>query len=326
MTTSEEDNSIEHITSTIKSTKLTDSQAEKLKSIIESIPTILTSLENSNYDEIYGYRINTTDKEYVNESIRNEILLKFLAADQYNVELSKQRIIKTLNWRNKFQPLHAAFVEKFHVELNELGVITNSKSNKQNLKVITWNLYGNLKNPKKIFEKFGGGSTTEFPGSQFLRWRIGLMEKSLQLIDFSSVENNKIGQIHDYKNVSMFKIDPNMKVATKEIIEIFGNNYPELLSTKFFINVPLIMGWVFTFFKTIKVINEDTLKKFQVLNHGNLTESLNTEDLSKDYCGSLNKSLFDLDVSNEIKLTEYGEIILKKLSDDEIEHVNDDVE
>ena len=80
------------------------------------------------------------------------------------------------------------------------------------------------------------------------------MEKSLQLIDFTSTTDNRIAQVHDYNNVSMFKIDPGMK-ATKEIITIFGANYPELLSTKFFINVPLIMGWVFIF-KTIRVITE----------------------------------------------------------------------
>ena len=60
------------------------------------------------------------------------------------------------------------------------------------------------------------------------------MEKSLQLIDFTSTTDNRIAQVHDYNNVSMFKIDPGMKKATKEIITIFGANYPELLSTKFF--------------------------------------------------------------------------------------------
>ncbi|KAI5951190.1 SFH5 [Candida jiufengensis] len=317
---------VESVIDSIKSQKLSKENAEKLLILIELLPQILSELNNPDYDEIFGYRINTNEKPHVNVPVRNEILLKYLAADKYDLELAKKRIINCLNWRNKFQPLHAAFEEKFDSELNELGVITNFNNTGANLKIITWNLYGNLKNPKKIFEKFGGNSIKELPGSQFLRWRIGLMEKSLQLVDFTDPKNNKIGQIHDYNNISMFKIDPGQKQSTKEIIEIFGSNYPELLSTKFFINVPLIMGWVFTFFKTIRIINEETLKKFQVLNNGNLTEFLPSNELPKSYGGSSGKSIFDLDISNSIKLNDYGEIILKKIGDDEIEHNNDDVE
>lgn len=200
---------------TINSTTLTTDQATKLAKLIDLIPKILAKLDNPNYDEIFGYRINTSDKPHVDINIRNEILLKFLAADDYDLQLSTQRLIKCLNWRNKFQPLHAAFKEEFDPELNSLGVITDFSKADDNLHVITWNLYGNLKNPKKIFEKFGdsGGSESAddvLPGSQFLRWRIGLMEKSLQLIDFTSKDNHKIGQIHDYNNVSMFRIDPGM--------------------------------------------------------------------------------------------------------------------
>lgn len=317
--------SIEEVKATIKSVELTDSQAEKLSKLIDSLPKIISGLDNPEYDEIFGYRINTKDKPYVDESIRNEILLKFLAADDYNLELLEKRLIDSLNWRNEFQPLSAAFEETFDKELNELGVITNFPNS--NLKITTWNLYGNLKNPKKIFEKFGANNkVSKLPGSQFLRWRVGLMEKSLQLIDFTSTTDNRIAQVHDYNNVSMFKIDPGMKKATKEIITIFGANYPELLSTKFFINVPLIMGWVFTFFKTIRVITEATLKKFQVLNHGNLLESFNPDELPKVYGGKVEKSLFDIDVSDDIKLSEYGEVILKKVGDEEINHINDDVE
>ncbi|RCK63690.1 Phosphatidylinositol transfer protein SFH5 [Candida viswanathii] len=317
--------SVDDIKATIKSTELKNGQAEKLATLIGSIPKILAKLDNPEYDEIFGHRINTTDKPYVDESIRNEILLKFLAADGYDLDLATKRITQTLNWRNKFQPLSAAFEEDFDDELNELGVVTNFP--KSRLHITTWNLYGNLKNPKKIFEKFGANNkNVELPGSQFLRWRIGLMEKSLQLIDFTSKDNNKIAQVHDYNNVSIFRIDPGMKKATKEIITIFGDNYPELLSTKFFINVPLLMGWVFTFFKTIGVISQETLDKFQVLNHGDLLEFFSKSELPKNYGGDVDKTLFKLDVEELIELSEYGEVVLKKIGDEEIKNVNNDVE
>ena len=356
--TSSSNNPHYDVKSTIKSTKLNDEQAQKLTKLISSVPDILKQTKNPAYDEIFGYRINSDGLEYVDIPKRNEILLKFLAADNYDLDLATKRLIATFNWRNEFQPLHAAFDEQFHQELNELGVITQFASGNDNLHVITWNLYGNLKSPKKIFQKFGEGADDgqreglaksssnsnsnssssgnnrgkNLPGSQFLRWRIGLMEKALQLVDFTDSKNHKIAQIHDYNNVSMFRIDPGMKAATKEIIEIFGQNYPELLSTKYFINVPLIMGWVFTFFKTIGVISAETLKKFQVLNHGDLKETLPKLELPESYGGVKSakgdpkRSLFDLDVSESIKLTKYGQVVLQRLGDEEIAHNNDEVE
>ena len=163
-------NDHEDVKNTINSTTLTTDQATKLAKLIDLIPKILAKLDNPNYDEIFGYRINTSDKPHVDINIRNEILLKFLAADDYDLQLSTQRLIKCLNWRNKFQPLHAAFKEEFDPELNSLGIITDFSKADDNLHVITWNLYGNLKNPKKIFEKFGdsGGSESAddvLPGS-----------------------------------------------------------------------------------------------------------------------------------------------------------------
>ena len=322
------------IASTIKTTELNEEQAAKLQTLVEEIPNILASTNNPEYDEIFGYRINKTNLEYVDENIRNEILLKFLIADKYDIELTKSRLIKTFNWRNEFQPLKAGFEEIFPDELNLLGSITkfpNSNTNNNNLLLLgitTWNLYGNIKNPKILFEKFGQeeDNQNKLPGNLFLRWRIGLMEQSLQLIDFTDPKLNQIAQIQDTNNVSIFNIDPGMKKGMKDIIQILGDNYPELLSIKFFINVPYIMGWIFTFLKKIGIINEDTLKKFQVLNHGDLTDFYPADFLPKSYGGNKDQTIFDINISKEIKLKEYGQIMLKKSIDKEITTSNQEVE
>lgn len=52
----------------------------------------------------------------------------------------------------------------------------------------------------------------------------------------------KITQVHDYKNISFLRQSPAVKTASKETIEIFSANYPELLKEKFFVNVPAVMG------------------------------------------------------------------------------------
>lgn len=304
----------------VLSQTLTEDEEAKLQKLIDSIPEILKSTDNPEYDEIYGYRIAPDSAEHVEPIIRNEILLKFLISDEYNVETTGEKIKNTLNWRNKFRPLSAAYAEKYDADLEKLGVITDYKGNKDNFLVVTWNLYANLKNPKKLFAQFGVGvdskETSELPGTMFLRWRIGIMERSLALLDFTDPDNLKVAQVHDYNNVSMFRMDPGMKAATKEIISIFGDNYPELLSKKYFINVPILMGWVFAFFKATGLMSAATLKKFEMLNHGDLSLALGANNLPKDYNGGVENAevanIFVLAVT-DIKVPAYGEVLEAKL-------------
>lgn len=61
----------------------------------------------------------------------------------------------------------------------------------------------------------------------FVRWRIQLMEESIKLLDFETID--QFVQIHDYDGVSMFSRDANQKAAAKEATSIFGTHYPEFL-------------------------------------------------------------------------------------------------
>lgn len=74
-------------------------------------------------------------------------------------------------------------------------------------------------------------------------------------------------QVHDYQQVSFLRRDPLVKAATSRTIELLGMHYPETLSRKFFVNVPLVMGWVYTAMKL--VVAKETAKKFTVLSSGN---------------------------------------------------------
>lgn len=73
-------------------------------------------------------------------------------------------------------------------------------------------------------------------------------------------------QVHDYLGVSFLRMDPHVKAASKEIIQVFSTAYPELLKEKFFVNVPLVMGWVFSAMKLF--LAPATVKKFHVLSYG----------------------------------------------------------
>ena len=74
-------------------------------------------------------------------------------------------------------------------------------------------------------------------------------------------------QIHDYLNVSFLRQNPYVKAASKEAISTFSKYYPETLSRKFFVNVPVVMGWMFQAMKL--VLSKETVRKFTVLSYGN---------------------------------------------------------
>jgi phosphatidylinositol transfer protein SFH5 len=88
------------------------------------------------------------------------------------------------------------------------------------------------------------------------------MEVSLKELDLASatvpippngIDPYRMVQVHDYLNVSFLRMDPAVKAASKEVIQ-------------FFVNVPLLMGWVFAAMKLF--LSPDTVKKFHPLSYG----------------------------------------------------------
>ncbi|KAG1157353.1 hypothetical protein G6F37_006771 [Rhizopus arrhizus] len=109
------------------------------------------------------------------------------------------------------------------------------------------------------------------------------MEKGIQQIDLIHVDSMIV--IHDYKGASMLGRTQNAKTATKEIVKIMQDNYPEFLATKFFVNVP---WWGSTIFKLIRPwLSEATVKKFVVCSNDelypNLTKLIPEENLADAY-------------------------------------------
>lgn len=59
----------------------------------------------------------------------------------------------------------------------------------------------------------------------------------------NGIDPYRMVQVHDYLNVSFLRMDPTIRAASKQTIQTFSMAYPELLKGKFFVNVPLVMGW-----------------------------------------------------------------------------------
>jgi hypothetical protein len=101
------------------------------------------------------------------------------------------------------------------------------------------------------------------------------MELSVKELDLPSAtvpiatdgeDQYRMIQVHDYLNVSFLRMDPHVKAASKETIQVFALAYPELLKEKFFVNVPVVMGWMFSAMKLF--LSPATIKKFHVLSYG----------------------------------------------------------
>ncbi|PRT56434.1 Phosphatidylinositol transfer protein SFH5 [Wickerhamiella sorbophila] len=217
--------------------------------VYESLKKTLPKLiEQANYSELYGIDFSS-NAEWT--TAHEKVLHKFLVANKYELEPSKTQLLNTLKWRKEFKPLEAK--DEVHSDdLQKLGIITKSPSGK----IITWNLYGAIKNRQEVFGKLDA----------FLRWRVGLMERGISLLDLSSDEFGTMDQVHDYMDVSFLRMDRETKAASSKTIKLFQDYYPEFLSAKYFVNVPFLMTWVFTFAKAF--MSKETADKMHVIGNG----------------------------------------------------------
>jgi len=145
--------------------------------------------------------------------------------------------------------------------------------------VVMWNVYGAVKDHVATFGDVDA----------FLRWRVGLMERgvtALRLMDEgmeAPMDGIAMVQVHDYLNVSFLRLPAETKAATKKTIEVLSAHYPELLSRKYFVNVPVVMGWMFAAMKVF--LAKETVAKFQVLSYGSYVAAELGEGVPKEYGG-----------------------------------------
>ncbi|OAX77514.1 phosphatidylinositol transfer protein SFH5 [Emergomyces africanus] len=241
---------------------------------------LATILKKADHNEMWGVTLKDSD-----DVPTVNVLIKFLRANEGDVKLAEEQLTKALEWRKKMDPL--ALAEKASYSSGKfkgLGYVAIYKDQKQGDVVFTWNIYGSVKDVNRTFGDI----------DEFIKWRVALMEmavKDLKLneatsvIDYSGEDPYQMIQVHDYQNVSFLRLNPSIKSATKQTIDVFSTAYPELLKEKFFVNVPALMGWVFTALKVF--LSKNTIRKFHPITNGvNLAREFTFADkLPKSYGG-----------------------------------------
>ncbi|WVF67791.1 phosphatidylinositol transfer protein SFH5 [Kwoniella sp. CBS 6097] len=225
---------------------------------------LLEILKEADHSQIWGVTLSAETPPKFSTLL---ILQKYLRSVSNDVGQAATALTKTLRWRKDFDLDGAGEkVEKeFGPDFEGLGYVTSVKHDGQD-EIVTWNVYGAVKSLKDTFGDL----------DRFLRWRVALMERAVSHLHLESNttpipdfgkgnDPHRIAQVHLYEGVSFLRMDPHVKAASKATIEIMSAHYPELLSRKFFVGVPLIMSWMFTAMKLI--ISAETAKKFVVISY-----------------------------------------------------------
>jgi hypothetical protein len=229
-----------------------------LAQFFERLPAIVSS---SGHAEMWGVPLKDS-----NDAPTVNVLIKFLRANEGNVKLAEEQLTKALKWRKEMNPSALAESTSYSAtKFGGLGYLTVYKEANGAETVVTWNIYGGVKDINTTFGDM----------DEFVKWRVALMELAVKelkmaeatsVIDYDGEDPYQMIQVHDYLNVSFLRLNPAIKAATKKTIEVFTTAYPELLREKFFVNVPAIMGWMFAAMKVF--LSKNTTRKFHPISNG----------------------------------------------------------
>jgi hypothetical protein len=111
--------------------------------LFDRLPTILTSI---GHDEMWGVQLkDSADIPTVN------VLIKFLRANEGNVQAAEDQLRKALQWRKDVNPLALAESGKYSAaKFGGLGYLTTYEKDGRPL-VFTWNIYGAVKDVNATF-------------------------------------------------------------------------------------------------------------------------------------------------------------------------------
>ncbi|KAE8668476.1 Patellin-3 [Hibiscus syriacus] len=191
------------------------------------------------------------------------ILMKFLRARDFKAKDAFLMIKNTIQWRKGFG-IDDLLDEDLGDDMDK--VVFMHRKDKEGHPVC-YNVYGEFQN-KELYQK---AFSDEEKRMKFLRWRIQLLEKSIRKLDFSPGGVNTIFQVSDLKN-SPGPGKKELRLATKQALQVLQDNYPEFVAKQVFINVP---WWYLAFYTMISpFMTQRTKSKFVVALPAKSTETL----------------------------------------------------
>ncbi|KAD3068565.1 hypothetical protein R6Q59_017425 [Mikania micrantha] len=164
------------------------------------------------------------------------ILKKFLKAKDYNAQNAFEMIGKTIMWREDFN-VDKVFDEMFGPDLDNIGYVEGKDKAGHPL---CYQMYEAFKDKEILRYRLG----TKESSDQFLRWRIRLMERCIQKLDFRPDGSDSVIQIIDVKNIPRQFLNEIFQ-GSKKYFSILQENYPGIIYRFVIVNVPM---WFFAFY------------------------------------------------------------------------------
>ncbi|XWS43899.1 hypothetical protein CRYUN_Cryun16bG0144400 [Craigia yunnanensis] len=205
------------------------------------------------------------------------ILLKFLRARDFRVSDSFHMLEKCLAWRKEFKADNVAEEDLGFKELEEVVAYMHGYDREGH--PVCYNTYGVFRD-KDMYERFFGD---EEKLKKFLRWRVQVLERGINLLHFKPGGINSIIQVTDLKDMPKREL----RVASNQIISLFQDYYPEMVARKIFINVPWYFSVLYSMFSPF--LTQRTKSKFVISGQGYAAETLykfiRPEDVPVQYGG-----------------------------------------
>ena len=149
------------------------------------------------------------------------ILLKFLRARDFKVKDAFTMIKNTVRWRKEFG-MEGLLDEELG---NELEKVVFMQGFDKEGHPVCYNVYGKFQNKESYQNTFAD----EEKRSNFLRWRIQFLEKSIRKLDFSPSGISTLVQVNDLKN-SPGPSKKELRQATNQALNLLQDNYPEFVA------------------------------------------------------------------------------------------------
>lgn len=189
------------------------------------------------------------------------ILLKFLRARDFKVNDAMFMLKDTVVWRKEFEA-DDLIGEEIATEFDSVAYMHGVDKEGH---PVCYNHYGVFQD-KELYQKTLGD---EAQFKKFLRWRIQVLERGMQKLDFSPSGVHSMVQVIDLKDSPGFVKRRNI---TKKAFAILQDNYPELVAKQIFVNVPWYFGALYSLHG--KFITARSKSKVVVARPEKVTETL----------------------------------------------------
>ncbi|KAK1267073.1 Patellin-4 [Acorus gramineus] len=156
------------------------------------------------------------------------VLLKFLKAREFKACEALEMLRRTLRWRRDFGI--DGILDEAMGPTEELERLAYMDGVDREGHPLCYNMYGVMRDRCVLMSAFG----TEW--ERFLRWRVQFMEMGIRKLRFGRGGVGSVVQIIDLKNSALLGVSE-LEAATKKVLAILQDNYPELVTRSIFINV-----------------------------------------------------------------------------------------